>query len=195
MKKSVLSPEGLSRRRFLTLGAGAALALAASPVLATPVLPASALVTNGERRLSFVNLHTGETLKTTYWQDGQYVASELAAIDHVLRDYRVNEACNMAPQLMDMLYVLRQKLGTSEPFQVISGYRSPQTNAMLHRTTSGVANNSRHMRGQAIDVRLPGRELNRLLQAAYDLRAGGVGYYPHSDFIHLDVGPYRTWKG
>ncbi len=195
MKKSALPLDGLSRRRFLTLGAGAALALAASPVLATPALPSAALVTSGERRLAFLNIHTGETLKTTYWQDGRYVASELAAIDHVLRDYRVNEACNMAPQLMDVLYVLQQKLGTNEPYQVISGYRSPKTNAMLHRTTTGVANNSRHMRGQAIDVRLPGRELQHLLQAAYDLRAGGVGYYPSSDFIHLDVGPYRTWKG
>lgn len=188
MKNLVLPPNGLSRRRFLTLGAGAALALAAGPALAKSTI-------SGDRRLSFINLHTGETLKSTYWQNGNYVVGELAAINHVLRDYRVNVAGNMAPQLMDLLYLLQLKLGTDQPYQVISGYRSPQTNAMLHRTTTGVANNSRHMRGEAIDVRLPGYELKHLLKAAYNVRGGGVGYYPQSDFIHLDIGPYRTWNG
>lgn len=180
--------KGLSRRRFLTLSAGAALALVAGPALAAP--PAS-----GERRLAFVNLHTGESLNATYWQDGHYVAEELAAINHLLRDYRVGTVGNMAPQLLDMLYVMQQKIALSQPFQVISGYRSPKTNAMLNRTTSGVAKQSRHMLGQAIDVRLPDNGLKHLLQAAYELRAGGVGYYPKSDFIHLDIGPYRTWVG
>ncbi len=187
MMKLNSTSSGLSRRRFLTLGAGAALALAAGPVLAAAA--------QGERRLAFLNLHTGESLKATYWQDGQYVDEELAAINHVLRDYRVSEVGNMDPQLLDMLYVVQQKIALTQPFQVISGYRSPKTNAMLHRTTSGVAKQSRHMRGQAIDIRLPGNGLKHLLQAAHEIRAGGVGYYPKSSFIHLDIGPYRTWQG
>lgn len=190
MKKSVLPENGLSRRRFLTLGAGAALALAAGPVLAT-----SGLTTpiHGERRLSFVNLHTGESLKSTYWQDGLYVAEELAAINHVLRDHRVAQAGNMAPELMDLLYKLQQSLGTGQPFHVISGYRSPQTNAMLHSHSSGVASKSRHMRGQAIDIRVPGIDLKHLHKAALEMHAGGVGYYSKSNFVHVDVGPFRTW--
>lgn len=185
----ILKPphSGLSRRRFLTLGAGAALALVAGPALAIPTV--------GERRLGFVNLHTGEALQATYWQDGQYIAEELAAINHVLRDFRVSEVGHMDPRLLDMLYVTQQKLALNEPFQVISGYRSPKTNAMLRRTSSGVAKKSRHMLGQAIDVRLPGDGLKHLLRAAYELRAGGVGYYPKSAFIHLDTGPYRSWIG
>lgn len=191
MKKLVLPENGLSRRRFLTLGAGAALALAAGPVLASPVLATP--VVPGERRLSFLNLHTGESLKSSYWQDGQYVAEELAAINHLLRDHRVSQAGNMAPQLMDLLHALQQNLGTSQPFHVISGYRSPKTNAMLHSHSSGVASKSRHMLGQAIDVRLPGINLKHLHKAALDLRAGGVGYYSSSNFVHLDIGPFRTW--
>lgn len=185
MNKILLPNNGLSRRRFLTLGAGAALAFTAGPALAS----------KGERRLAFHNLHTGESLKATYWQDGEYVADELAAINHVLRDHRAAEAGDMAPQLMDMLYVLQGKLGINRPFEVISGYRSPQTNAMLRSKSSGVAKKSRHMLGQAIDVRLPGKQLEDLLRAARDLRAGGVGYYARSRFIHLDTGPYRTWNG
>lgn len=191
MKTLILPESGLSRRRFLTLGAGAALALAAGPVLAGPA-PLTTPVA-GERRLSFLNLHTGETLKTTYWQDGQYVSEELAAINHVLRDFRVNTPGDMAPQLMDLLYVLQHDLGTNQPFHVISGYRSPKTNAMLHEHSSGVAKNSRHMLGQAIDIRVPGVDLKHLYKTALNLRAGGVGYYAKSDFVHVDVGPVRTW--
>lgn len=197
MKRLILPESGLSRRRFLTLGAGAALALVAGPVLSTPLLTPSARVTpdRGERRLAFVNLHTGETLKATYWQDGDYVTEELAAINHLLRDYRVNEVGMMAPQLLDKLHLLQQRLGSKQPYQVISGFRSAKTNAMLHRTTPGVATKSRHMLGQAIDVRLPGTGLKHLMQAAHGLRAGGVGYYPKSSFVHLDIGPFRTWNG
>lgn len=188
MKKLILPENGLSRRRFLTLGAGAALALAAGPLLATPAAPL-----RGERRLSFINLHTGESLKATYWQDGEYVAEEMAAINHLLRDHRVAQEGSMAPELMDLLHRLQHNLGTKQPFHVISGYRSPKTNAMLHKRSSGVATKSRHMLGQAIDVRLPGVDLKHLHKAALAMRAGGVGYYSKSDFVHLDIGPFRTW--
>lgn len=190
MKKLILPETGLTRRRFLSMSAGAALALVAGPVLASPTL---ALPAQGERRLSFLNTHTGESLKATYWQEGQYVPEELDAINHVLRDFRVNAAGNMSPQLMDLLYDLQQNLGTNQPFHVISGYRSPKTNAMLHTRSSGVAKNSRHMLGQAIDIRVPGVDLKHLYKTALNMRAGGVGYYSKSDFVHVDVGPYRTW--
>lgn len=190
MKKLLLPETTLSRRRFLTLGAGVALALVAGPVLAKTTL---ALPVQGERRLSFINTHTGESLKAIYWQEGQYVAEELAAINHVLRDHRVAQAGDMAPQLMDLLYELQQNLGTHQPFHVISGYRSPKTNAMLHSRSSGVANKSRHMLGQAIDIRLPGVDLKHLYKTALNMRAGGVGYYSKSNFVHIDIGPFRTW--
>lgn len=192
MKSGNTIQSGISRRRFLTMGAGVAMALAGAPALAAG---SKLALGSGERTLSFSNLHTGETLKTTYWQDGIYLPDEMTAINHVLRDFRVNLAGDMSPHLMDMLYLLQEKLDTTQPYQVISGYRSPKTNAMLHNTTPGVATRSRHMLGQAIDVRLHEKDMKHLLKAAYNLRAGGVGYYPHSDFIHLDVGPYRTWKG
>ncbi|MEW6647087.1 MAG: YcbK family protein [Pseudomonadota bacterium] len=175
----------LPRRRVLSLGMGAALALISAPVLAI----------RGERRLAFNNLHTGESLHTVYWQDGRYVAEGLAAINHLLRDHRSGEAGNMEPLLFDLLYQLQQRVGLARPYEVISGYRSPQTNAQLRQNSNGVAKNSLHMEGRAIDVRLPGEALRHLLHAARDLRAGGVGYYPRSGFIHLDTGPFRTWGG
>lgn len=175
----------MPRRRLLTLGLGAALALGCGPVLAA----------RGERRLAFSNLHTGEVLHTVYWQDGRYVAEGLAAINHLLRDHRSGEAGNMEPMLLDLLHLLRQRLDLTQPYEVISGYRSPLTNAQLRQHSNGVAKNSLHMEGRAIDVRLSGDALRHLLYAARDLRAGGVGYYPRSGFIHLDTGPVRTWGG
>ncbi|GAB4297661.1 MAG: DUF882 domain-containing protein [Thiohalomonadaceae bacterium] len=175
----------LPRRRILSLGMGAALALLSGPALAI----------RGERRLAFNNLHTGEALHTVYWQDGRYVAEGLAAINHLLRDHRSGEAGNMEPALLDLLYRLQQRVGLARPYDVISGYRSPQTNAQLRQHSNGVAQNSLHMAGRAIDVRLPGEALRHLWHAARELRAGGVGYYPRSDFIHLDTGPFRTWSG
>lgn len=174
-----------SRRRILTLGLGAALALGAGPVLAV----------RGERRLALANLHTGESLHTVYWQDGRYVSEGLVAINHLLRDHRSGVAGDMEPALLDLLHRLQQRLGLARPYEVISGYRSPRTNALLRQNSNGVAKHSLHMEGRAIDVRLPGESLRHLLHAARDLRAGGVGYYPRSGFIHLDTGPFRTWGG
>lgn len=175
----------IARRRLLTFGAGAALALVAGPVLAA----------RGERRLAFTHLHTGESLRVLYWQDGRYRTDEIAAINHLLRDHRSGEAGTMEPQLLDLLFRLQQRLGLQRPYEVISAYRSPQTNALLSQTSTGVAKKSLHMAGRAIDVRLPGRELESLLRVAHELRGGGVGYYPRSGFIHLDTGPFRTWRG
>jgi uncharacterized protein YcbK (DUF882 family) len=111
----------------------------------------------------------------------------------VLRDHRTDEVAEMDPRLLDLLFNLQGKLGASTPFHVISGYRSPRSNAMLVAKGGGVAKKSLHMQGKAIDIRLPGRELADLRKAALGLKAGGVGYYPKSDFVHVDVGRVRHW--
>ena len=148
-----------------------------------------------ERRLSFYNIHTGESLDTAYWANGAYIEESLAGIDHVLRDFRTNEIMAMDRRLLDLLHVIKTTLGGTLPFHVISGYRSPATNTHLAATTNGVARKSLHMKGQAADVFLPGNALSTLHKAALDLKRGGVGYYPHSNFVHVDVGRVRSWQG
>jgi len=147
------------------------------------------------RSLSFDNLHTGERLKVEYWADGQYLADALAEVNHLLRDFRTGQVHPIAPPLLDLLAQLRERLETSQPINVISGYRSPLTNAMLQaeHEHSGVASKSLHMQGMAIDIRIPGRALADLHLAALAERRGGVGYYPSSDFVHVDVGRVRAW--
>ena len=175
----------MNRRDFLRLGT-AATALIAAPVVATP----RAL---GERKLAFRSTHTGEAVSATYWAEGSYQEEGLTTINDVLRDHRTNEIYPIDTNLLDMLHLLQSKTDNHHPFEVISGYRSPATNQSLSNKSSGVAKRSYHMRGMAIDIRLPGSELRNLHAAALDLRAGGVGYYPGSDFIHVDVGPTRSW--
>ena len=176
----------ISRRNFLKAASGAAAVILTPTVLAKPAQPA-------ERVLQFHNLHTGESLKATYWAEGQYIAEELTAIDHLLRDFRADEMIKMDRRLYDLLYVLQQQVSSKSSFQVISGYRSPATNAALNRNSSGVAKRSLHMQGKAIDIRLPGVELKNLRKAALSLNAGGVGYYPKSNFVHVDTGRPRFW--
>jgi uncharacterized protein YcbK (DUF882 family) len=177
----------ISRRKFLKLGMlAAALPLPAS---------ASAWLAAPERRLSFHNLHTGENVSLPYWVQGEYVPDSLAEINHVLRDYRTDQVAAIDVRLLDLLDRVKAELGTSQPFQVISGYRSPATNNMLSERSSGVAKHSLHMEGKAIDIRVPGVALTHLRNTGLALQAGGVGYYPTSDFVHLDVGRVRTWAG
>ncbi len=177
-----------SRRIFIKRCVGTAAGLIARP--------GSALANTHratERSLTFLNLHTGEELHTVYWADGAYQAGELQAISYVLRDHRTDQQHLMDKRLMDLLYLLQQSVGTRGPFEVISGYRSPATNAELRATSSGVAKHSLHMQGKAIDIVLPGCKLRRLHDAAVALKAGGVGYYPRSNFIHVDTGAVRYW--
>lgn len=176
----------ISRRKFLQAATGTAAILAAPTVLAKPGQPA-------ERVLRLHNLHTGENLKATYWAEGQYIAEELAALNRVLRDHRTNEIYKMDERLFDLLSLLQGKVGKDGTYQIISGYRSPKTNAMLNQKSSGVAKRSLHMQGRAIDIRLPGVDLKHLRQAALSLKAGGVGYYQKSGFIHVDTGRPRFW--
>lgn len=145
------------------------------------------------RFVSFQNTHTGESTKLTYWEQGKYLPDALAEINKLLRDHRTNDVTKMDPKLIDQLFVLRQKLDTNQPFQIISGYRSPRTNAMLRSNGRGVARHSLHMTGQAIDIRVPGRSLSQVRLAALSMSAGGVGYYPGPQFVHMDTGRVRRW--
>lgn len=181
----------ISRRRFFSLSAG--VALAALPMLAMPHPASASIIATGERKLSFNNLHTGETLKTVYWEKGVYVPEALSEINYILRDFRTGDMRAIDPKLLDLLYTLRGKLDARAPFSIISGYRSPKTNALLASASSGVAKRSLHMEGKAVDISLDDVGLNNLRRAAISLRKGGVGYYPASGFVHVDVGRVRTW--
>lgn len=176
----------LNRRDFLRFGAGTAAVLLASPV-------AAKISHQHERSLSFHHTHTGETASAVYWAEGGYLKSGLKEINTILRDHRSGEVYNMDAKLLDLLYVLQSQVGSNSAYEIISGYRSPATNASLRKKSSGVAKRSYHMQGKAIDVRLPGCDLKQLHHAALALKGGGVGYYPGSDFIHVDVGPVRRW--
>jgi uncharacterized protein YcbK (DUF882 family) len=176
------------RRRFLQIGLGATASLAMPNAFANAVKPR-------DRTLSLLNLHTGEELKATYWAEGQYQPEELKAINHVLRDHRTGDSHAIDEHLIEMLNLLQHKMHSKQPFHVISGYRSPKTNAMLRQNSDGVAKKSLHMQGMAIDIRLPGRHLSDLRKTALGMKVGGVGYYPGSDFVHVDTGRVRQWQG
>ena len=184
---------GLNRRRFLGLGVATAAALLPNRVHASTA-PAGRRVP--ERALTLFHTHTGERLTTTYCCDGLYQPEALKQIDFILRDFRVDEIKPIDPRLLDLLHELQGTLGSDSPYHVISGYRSPQTNAMLRArggTDSGVASGSLHMVGKAIDIRLPGVKLDHLREAARSLKLGGVGFYPSSNFVHVDTGRVRYW--
>ncbi len=151
------------------------------------------LATPLPRSLSFFNTHTYESTDSVYWCDGSYCEPGLRAIDRLLRDHRTDEVKQIDVNLLDLLHGLRAELGADQPFHVISGYRSPASNRLLRRAGRGVASQSLHLEGRAIDVRLPGIGLRELRDVAARLGRGGVGYYPKSDFVHLDVGSPRTW--
>jgi len=177
----------LTRRHFLgAAGAGAGL-LIVNPAFAMlpPEIP---------RSLTFTNLHTGETLKNcAYWCDGAYATDALADIAKVLRDHRTGEVHLIDNTLLDLLHALHSKLEVNKPFHVISGYRSPASNAKLAAASSGVAKRSLHMDAKAIDIRVPGVDLKHVHKAAKAMQAGGVGFYSASNFVHVDVGRVRYW--
>ena len=145
------------------------------------------------RSLSFVHTHTGEQLSSVYFEAGQYRADELERINHLLRDFRTDEVHPIDTGVLDILADLRLLADRDEPYEVISGYRSPLTNAALRRHSSGVAEHSLHLQGRAIDVRLPGFPTRRLRELALGMARGGVGFYAQSDFVHLDNGRLRYW--
>ncbi len=176
-----------NRRKLLVLG-GVALGASLLPVQAFATLS-----TPRPRILTLNNLHTGESIKAEFFDGRGYIQDELAKLNHFFRDYRANKVKSIDPGLFDQLYRLQGLLGTRKPVQLISGYRSVDTNNELRAHSRGVAKKSYHTKGQAMDFHIEGISLSNIRKAALSLRAGGVGYYPSSNFVHIDTGPLRHW--
>jgi uncharacterized protein YcbK (DUF882 family) len=147
------------------------------------------------KRIALLNLHTEERINIEYFRAGSYVPEAMSAIEVLLRDFRTGDRHPIDPKLMDYLVDVAHAAGVDPAFSVISGYRSPQTNAHLRDLSTGVAQRSLHMEGRAIDVRMAAVDCTNLAAHAQDLQRGGVGYYRQSNFVHLDTGTFRTWKG
>ena len=148
-----------------------------------------------ERSLSLFNPRTKVSFEGLYFSNGSYIADAMTEINHIMRDTRVNVVKPIDPHLLDLISAISIKLKSKEPFHVISGYRSPKTNNLLRKRGKGAAKNSYHLKGQAVDIRLPGHRAAVLRRTASVLKKGGVGFYPKSKFVHIDVGPVRYWRG
>ena len=178
------------RRSFLKTG----LLVAAAAQLWMPTSADARSFVRSGRSLRITNAHTGEKFQGEFWSNGKYNTDAFHEIKKVFRDHRTNETFPIDPRLLDVMYVLQQRAGnTRNGYDLFSGYRSPHTNSKLRKTSSGVAKKSLHMLGQAVDIRLPGTNISRLRKDAIALKAGGVGYYPSSGFLHLDTGRVRNW--
>lgn len=180
-----------TRRRFIKHLALGSLCAFGSPSI---VLAASSGL-GRHKTLSLEHHHTGETLKLTYFERGRYIRGALDEVSYFLRDYHNDAVHNVDPALLDQLYDVKLLLGLNKPFHIVSGYRSPQTNASLRRHSHGVARNSLHMQGKAVDIRVEGVSPRTIRDAAIALQVGGVGFYPYSNFVHLDTGDIRSWRG
>lgn len=190
-----IDQRAISRREVLgyaTLGAAGAAAATVAGRSAT-ASPAYLRGLGDFRRLNLANHRTGERLNVIYYTDGAYIPEALEEVNYIFRDWRSDETAKMALRTVDFTAAVYKRLDTSEPFQIISGYRSPATNAMLRRKGRGVAKNSFHMRAMAVDVSLQSRSVPEMFRAAMSLKAGGVGRYSRTHFIHLDSGPSRSW--
>ena len=190
----------ITRRAFLRASSGFVVAAAASslalPALARVAAPALVGIKQTNCRTLVVQcLRSGERLTADYWVEGNYVEDEMARISKALRDVRTGEIHAIDPKLLDLVHRLGRDVNARGGIQVISGYRSPATNAMLHKKSSAVAEKSLHMTGQAVDLLVPGRPLKQVHEAALKLRLGGVGFYPKSNFVHVDTGRVRQWTG
>lgn len=185
------SSTGTSRRVFLR-------ALAATALVAAPTYSNAFGLLRGAgdiRRIRMYSGRTGESLDTIYWIEGEYITDALAEINHFMRDWRSNSAVSMDARTIDIAAASHRLMDISEPYMLLSGYRSPQTNAMLRSRSRGVAKNSLHVKGQAADLRLKSRSVSQMFQAASACGGGGVGKYSSSNFVHMDCGPVRTWGG
>lgn len=149
--------------------------------------------TNAPWKISFHNAHTDESFSGVYRVGNKYLPQAFERINYVMRDFRTKEVFPMDPHVIDIMAIIHNRLNTNQPFQVLSGYRSPKTNAMLGKNTNGVASNSFHMYGQAVDLRVKGQSTRTVRNVAQNLKAGGVGYYPRSGFVHVDTGKVRSW--
>lgn len=181
----------IDRREVLKLGF-AGLAATAVPLLTAG--RAEAARRPGEAwRVSFRQAHTGESFSGVYRVGNRYLPEAFERLNYVLRDFRTGEVFPMDPRVLDILSMVQTKARTGRPFELLSGYRSPKTNANLRRVGTGVAKNSFHMYGQALDIRAPGMSTSSLRRTAMSLKAGGVGFYPKSGFVHIDTGKVRSW--
>lgn len=180
-----------SRRHFLGLAGLAGLALSSPVARAAHTHTTSGILHS--RDISLRNLHTNDQVSCTYWVAGKYQADALQEVNQCLRDHRSGDVGKMDPLLLDSIHALTDIIGYNGEVHIISGYRSPATNEMLRRTSSGVAKKSFHTLGKAVDLRLPDVSLSKLHKAALAMHNGGVGYYPGSNFLHLDTGPKRHW--
>jgi uncharacterized protein YcbK (DUF882 family) len=178
---------GITRRKLLKLSAAALLESSA------PLFAARAAAAPETRSLSLVHTHVDESLSIDYFSNGAYVPEALARLNHLLRDFRTGEVHRIDPPLFDILYDLRALAGGAAPYEIISCYRSPRTNAELRDRSSAVAEHSLHMEGKAIDVRIRGFDTRKLRDLALSMHRGGVGYYEKSDFVHVDTGRVRAW--
>ena len=180
----------VERRVFLKSGLTLSMVALAS---ISSVTPALALPAGGEYRVSLKNSHTNEVFNGTYRVGNKYLPQAFERINYVLRDFRANEVFPIDPRAIDIIAIVHKMIGKSQPYSVLSGYRNPKTNAMLRSHGDGVAKRSLHMSGQAIDVRMEDVPASRIRDLATKLKAGGVGYYPRSGFVHMDSGTFRTW--
>ena len=187
MENGLHEEPNASRRAFLCR------LLAVAPAMLLPALWSRAEASGDARTLAFRHTHTGETLRVVYRADGGYRPDALRQIDHLLRDFRTGDEHPIDPQLLDLLHEVACEAGSNGVFEVISGYRSPETNARLRSGSNGVAKGSLHMQGRAIDFRLTDVPTSTIRDTARALKRGGVGYYGKSDFVHLDTGRFRTW--
>lgn len=182
----------MQRRAFLKSSL-----LLAAPTLSLPAFADTfannASAAAGERVLRLYNTHTGEKLNRVFWAEGEFDKDALKDINKVLRDHRTNKVADMDPELLLLLTAVNQKMDNNKELHIISGYRSPESNAKLHSASGGVAKRSLHMEAKAIDIRIPGKDLKMLQRAAMSAKVGGVGYYPESQFVHVDTGRVRYW--
>jgi uncharacterized protein YcbK (DUF882 family) len=197
IQQDIFDHKTCDRRSFLGIGA-ATLGGVLIPPLTSPALASGfkgGVISEGARRLSFRNTHTGETFSGVYRVGDKYLPDSFKQINTVLRDFRTGQVYPMDPRVLDIIYTVHRMTGEQKSFQIISGYRSPKTNNMLRgrSQSSGVAKKSLHMQGQAIDLRMEGFSTARLRDIAKSLQAGGVGYYSKSDFVHMDSGDVRSW--
>lgn len=179
----------LGRRRFIRQVACGSLLTLGAPMLAE----AAKGRFPSHKTLLLKHAHTGDKIKLTYFEKGRYIKDALHEVNLLFRDYRSGKVHPIDIALLDQLYDIKQLIGVNRPIQVVCGYRSPFTNAMLHEHNSGVATNSLHMQGRAVDIRIEGCQTRQIRNAALALRKGGVGYYEKSDFVHIDTGKFRTW--
>lgn len=182
--------EGLNRRSFLKLMLWAGLISYSSK----PAFAAIDELSSEVRSLSFFNPRTKEGFNGIYWRNGEYVTSALGNLNHIMRDIRTGDVKQIDTDLLDLIYKISQKLKMKGPFHVLSGYRSHKTNSLLLKHYENTAKNSFHTKGQAVDIRLPGQRASVLRRAAFELREGGIGFYPRQRFVHIDVGPVRYWS-